>query len=687
MPPEKSARNPASQRLASASRWLVGSSSSRVVAWLSSTLASSTRRRSIPDRPRQRPVEPAGRDAEPGRDPPGLGLGAVAALGLEPLLEPGEPLDGPVAGPFVGALVDPPPGLLQLVAGLVQPAGRQQPGQPGRGGGRRRLLRQPGQLPDQGDHRVSASRWPARFTDRSRLVLPAPLGPTSPTTSPGATVKLASATSRRCPTSTVRSTTRSMADVLEMDGLPTMIGARPSNPQPIRRHGRPRSLCLGGVCDPTRAEGHLRHGVLDPLARLGSGMAMLERGGNAFDAAAAAGFVLQVVEPHLNGPGGDVPILAVPRPGRAGCVICGQGPRPAAATIGASATSGSTLVPGTGLLPACVPGAFGAWMRLLAEHGTLPPARRAGAGHRLRRATASRCCPESATRSRALVRAASATEWTDVGRGLAARRRVPPAAGPSAQPGSCRDLRRLLAEAEAAAATATPRSRPPGRFYEGFVAEAIDDFWPRPALDATAGGTRGLLTARTWPAGGPRSRRRCPPIRRLHGVQARPVDARGRCSSSSCGCSTGFDLAAMGPAARRTSTRSPSAPSSPSPTARPGTATRRTSTSRSTALLYRGLRRAPRALIGPEASLELRPGSPDGRDPRVPESGAPWPADGGRASRTASGGADRRRHLPRRRGDRFGNMVAATPSGGWLQSSPVVPGLGFRSAPAARCSG
>jgi gamma-glutamyltranspeptidase/glutathione hydrolase len=27
--------------------------------------------------------------------------------------------------------------------------------------------------------------------------------------------------------------------------------------------------------------------------------------------------------------------------------------------------------------------------------------------------------------------------------------------------------------------------------------------------------------------------------------------------------------------------------------------------------------------------------------------------------------------------DRHGNMVAATPSGGWLQSSPVVPGLGF----------
>ena len=101
------------------------------------------------------------------------------------------------------------------------------------------------------------------------------------------------------------------------------------------------------------------------------GMAMLERGGNAFDAAVATGFALQIVEPHLNGPGGDAPIIAHKQGADEPVVICGQGVAPQAATITAYHARGVKLVPGTGLLAAVVPGAFDAWMLLLRDFGTM----------------------------------------------------------------------------------------------------------------------------------------------------------------------------------------------------------------------------------------------------------------------------------------------------------------------------
>src|SRR5437764_1305440 len=102
-----------------------------------------------------------------------------------------------------------------------------------------------------------------------------------------------------------------------------------------------------------------------------AGMAVLERGGNAFDAAVATGLVLQVVEPHLNGPAGEVPVIAHHAGRGETFVLCGQGTAPAAATPEAFAGLGLDLVPGSGLLAACVPGAFGAWMMMLREFGTL----------------------------------------------------------------------------------------------------------------------------------------------------------------------------------------------------------------------------------------------------------------------------------------------------------------------------
>jgi gamma-glutamyltranspeptidase/glutathione hydrolase len=102
-----------------------------------------------------------------------------------------------------------------------------------------------------------------------------------------------------------------------------------------------------------------------------AGMSVLERGGNAFDAAVAAGLTLQVVEPHLNGPGGDLPAIVYSAERDDVRVLCGQGPTPQTATIDRFRELGLDLVPGTGFLPAVVPGAFDGWMLMLRDLGTM----------------------------------------------------------------------------------------------------------------------------------------------------------------------------------------------------------------------------------------------------------------------------------------------------------------------------
>ena len=169
------------------------------------------------------------------------------------------------------------------------------------------------------------------------------------------------------------------------------------------------------------------------------GMAILEKGGNAFDAGVATAFTLQVVEPHLNGPGGDVPVIVYDvKRGRTE-VICGQGPAPAGATIAHYRSEGLDMVPGTGLLAACVPGTFETWMMLLRDYGTMrvrdvlePAISYARNGYPL----VERACATIADR-RAIVPQALA----DLGRRLSAERQSAEARHALHQPDACGDLR------------------------------------------------------------------------------------------------------------------------------------------------------------------------------------------------------------------------------------------------------
>ena len=124
------------------------------------------------------------------------------------------------------------------------------------------------------------------------------------------------------------------------------------------------------------------------------GMGILERGGNAFDAACATAFTLQVVEPHLNGPGGDVPVILYDvRRGKPE-VICGQGPAPSGATIAHYRDHlGLDLVPGTGLLAACIPGHL--------RHLDDAAARLRHAAHRGRPRSRDRLCAQRLSAGRA----------------------------------------------------------------------------------------------------------------------------------------------------------------------------------------------------------------------------------------------------------------------------------------------
>ena len=447
----------------------------------------------------------------------------------------------------------------------------------------------------------------------------------------------------------------------------------------------------------TRPEIRGTFGVVASTHWLASAVAMgtLEKGGNAFDAAAAAGLTLQVVEPHLNGPLGEAPILVWSEKNQRCDMICGQGVAPQAATIAHYHALGLNLVPGTGLLAATVPGAFDGWMRLLRDYGTLPLAdilapaiSYAENGYPL----AWRIPVTIGTVAELFRRAwpTSAAVYLPNGQ--------PPVAGTLFRnKGLAATYKRVLAEAEAAGGDRLRQiDRARDAWYRGFVAEAVDKFCrTEKVLDSSGRRHSGVLTAddmARWQA----------PVEtpltyeyKGYTVVKGGAWSQGPVLLQQLALLAGFDLddtdptgpdfvhtvtecAKLAYADREAWYGDPDFVDVPMQT-----------------LLSGAYNDARRKLIGDRASIELLPGSPDGREPRFLVGGedlSPMAAGIGEPTIGSPGGAfaagigePTTSPMGAVAGDtchvdvidRWGNMVSATPSGGWLQSSPVIPELGF----------
>ncbi|MDP8911718.1 MAG: gamma-glutamyltransferase family protein [Actinomycetota bacterium] len=401
-----------------------------------------------------------------------------------------------------------------------------------------------------------------------------------------------------------------------------------------------------------------------------AGMAILERGGNAFDAAVATGLTLQVVEPHLNGPGGDLPIVLYSADRDEPLVVCGQGVAPAAATIERFSALGLELVPGTGFLPACVPGAFDAWMLLLLEFGTkrLADVMEFAIGY------AEHGYPLLPTISASIERVQRLfeDEWRTSAE-VYLRDGVPEAHFLFRNRDLAATYRRLVEEAERASGSREGQIEAArDAFYRGFVAERIVSFCETTeAMDSSGRRHRGLLSGddlASW-----RATLERPVAYDYHGYTVFKTGpwGQGPVFLQQLGLLGGFDVETMAPgsaelvhtvvecaklafADREAWYGDPDFVDVPLEE-----------------LLSSRYADERRALVGDAASGDLRPGNPGGREARLPAGIAPMEVAAGIGEPTRGDTC----HLDV--ADRFGNLVSATPSGGWLQSSPVVPGLGF----------
>jgi gamma-glutamyltranspeptidase / glutathione hydrolase len=408
------------------------------------------------------------------------------------------------------------------------------------------------------------------------------------------------------------------------------------------------------------------------------GMAVLEEGGNAFDAAVATGLTLQVVEPHLNGPGGEVPILIYSAERDETLVVCGQGTAPEAATISHFRSLDLDLVPGTGLLAACVPGAFGAWMLLLREFGTLALAD--VCKYAIGYAEDGYPVVPGITATVKLVADLFRQEWP-----ASAGLYLPGGAAP--RPGElfrnralAETYRRIVREAEQKSSDRDAQIEGAREaFYSGFVAEAIAAFVEREeAMDTSGRRHRGVLSGddvAVWQA------TLEPPVSfayRGYEVCKTGAWGQGPVFLQQLALLAGLDLdsttrqsaelvhtvvecAKLAFADREAWYGDPDFVDVPLD-----------------ALLSPSYNDERRSLIGATASGELRPGAADGRAPRLPARVPAVPPAPGSGEPTMASGASHSGdtcHLDV--ADAQGNLVSATPSGGWLHGSPVIPVLGF----------
>jgi gamma-glutamyltranspeptidase/glutathione hydrolase len=414
-----------------------------------------------------------------------------------------------------------------------------------------------------------------------------------------------------------------------------------------------------------------------------TGMAVLERGGNAFDAAVAAGFVLQVVEPHLNGPGGEVPVLLYSADRGEVQVLNGQGPSPEAANADHFADLGLELVPGTGFLAACVPGAFDAWMRMLEEHGTMRVGEvlayaigYAGGGYPVvPRMNATITEVEQLFRD----------EWQESARIYLSESGAPATGTRFRNPDLARTYQRIVDEAEAATGDRDGQIRAArDAWYRGFVAETIDEYVrSTPVMDTSGRRHTGLLTGSD--------------MARYQAVFESPASldyhdytvfktgpwGQGPVFLQQLSLLSGFDLESMGH-------NSPDFVHTVVECAKLAFADREAWYGDPghvdvplAGLLDREYADRRRALVEDKASRELQPGDVGGREAKLPN------LAGLAQAQAAAGVGAGEPTVPQSTGpvdgdtchvdvvDRDGNMVSATPSGGWLQSSPVVPALGF----------